>query len=102
LLEEDAATKEYFEKNWIKKSVARYIDWPCYKIMERLEKQGVQTRPFFIGIHEQPALKKQGYFKNELYPVTEKISRSGFYLPSGQAITDEQINKVIETIKGLF
>lgn len=60
--------------------------------------QGVETRPFFWGMHEQPILKKMGLFSNLSLPVTERIARQGLYLPSGQAITDDQIDRVCEAM----
>ncbi|NJN27896.1 MAG: DegT/DnrJ/EryC1/StrS family aminotransferase [Cyclobacteriaceae bacterium] len=66
---------------------------------KRLIELKVQTRPFFWGMHEQPALHKLGFFKNEHYPVTEKLSRRGLYVPSGMALTDEQMKQVIEAVK---
>jgi len=68
----------------------------------QLASQGVQTRPFFVGIHEQPVFKKMGLFNNSDLPVTERISRQGLYLPSGQAITDQQIAHVIEKVRAVL
>ncbi|HEY5549070.1 MAG TPA: DegT/DnrJ/EryC1/StrS family aminotransferase [Coriobacteriia bacterium] len=68
----------------------------------RLAERGVQTRPFFVGMHEQPALRERGLFVEERYPVTERISVRGLYLPSGQAITDRQIGDVISAVRDVF
>jgi perosamine synthetase len=65
---------------------------------KRLLGKGVDTRPFFIGMHEQPALKKRGLFNSEKYPVTERIARQGLYLPSGLTLTDEQIQQVSSAV----
>jgi perosamine synthetase len=64
------------------------------ELARRLDALGVQTRPFFRGMHDQPALQEMGLFRGESYPVTERISRQGIYLPSGTALTDEQIEAV--------
>ncbi|MEN6375770.1 MAG: DegT/DnrJ/EryC1/StrS family aminotransferase [Smithella sp.] len=68
----------------------------------RLNEKGVETRPFFLGMHEQPVFKKAGLFQGVSLPATERISRYGLYLPSGQAITDDQINSVIAAVKSIF
>ena len=65
---------------------------------KRLFEKGVDTRPFFIGMHEQPALHKLGLFHHEKYPVAERIARQGFYLPSGLAITKEQIDAAADAV----
>jgi len=68
----------------------------------RLQEQGVQTRPFFLGMHEQPVYRRLGLFNSVRLPVTERLARRGLYLPSGQAITDKQIEKVIEAVQQVF
>jgi perosamine synthetase len=66
---------------------------------KRLFEKGIDTRPFFIGMHEQPALKKRGLFNGEKYPVAERIARQGLYLPSGLIITREQIREVASAVR---
>lgn len=65
----------------------------------RLSELGVETRPFFLGMHEQPAFHDLGMFKNEHHPVSERIARRGLYIPSGLALTLEQIEKVSEAVR---
>lgn len=65
----------------------------------RLQMLGVQTRPFFLGMHEQPVLLNRGLFQGEHYPVSERIARQGLYLPSGLALTDSQLEKVCEVVR---
>ena len=60
----------------------------------RLKARGVETRPFFLGMHEQPAFQARGLFRGERYPVAERIARQGLYLPSGLTLTEEQIVEV--------
>lgn len=67
--------------------------------MARLREAGVGTRPFFWPMHEQPAFRKMGLFDGERYPVAERLARRGFYLPSGLALTDEQIEQVCHVVK---
>jgi perosamine synthetase len=65
----------------------------------RLQDLGVQTRPFFLGMHEQPVFLERGLFRGEHYPVAERIARQGLYLPSGLALTEAQMEQVCETVK---
>jgi perosamine synthetase len=69
---------------------------------EHLQTLGIQTRPFFLGMHAQPVYRDMGLFASENYPVTERIARRGLYLPSGQAITDEQIDTVIRAVRSVL
>ena len=63
-----------------------------------LAEKGVQTRPFFLGMHEQPALWDRGLFVGERYPIAERLARKGLYLPSGTALTDEQVEETIGAV----
>jgi perosamine synthetase len=78
------------------------VDFDAGTFAARLCERGVETRPFFAGMHEQPVLRKRGLFAGESYPVTDRISRRGLYLPSGQAITDEQVAEVISAVRDVL
>lgn len=65
----------------------------------RLAERGVQTRPFFIGMHEQPVFRERGLFTGERHPVAERLARQGLYLPSGLALTDDQQDAVIVAVR---
>ena len=69
--------------------------------IRRLAREGVGCRPFFYPMHQQPVLKRLGLFVGECYPVAEKLYQRGFYLPSGLALTKEQIRSVSETLKSV-
>ena len=66
---------------------------------EQLKQRGVETRPFFLGMHEQPVFQKRSLFIDERYPVAERIARQGLYLPSGVALTEAQLTRVCEAVR---
>jgi perosamine synthetase len=45
------------------------------------------------GMHEQPI------FQGAHYPITEEISRKGFYLPSGLKPIEDQQTRVLTAVK---
>lgn len=63
-----------------------------------LAEEGIGTRPFFWCMHEQPVYQKMGLFCEESYPSAEYLARKGFYIPSGLALTKEQMDRVIEAV----
>ena len=71
-------------------------DFDATEAARRLKAAGVDTRPFFLGMHSQPVLRERGLFAGEDYPVADRIAERGFYLPSGLALTDEQVDQVID------
>jgi perosamine synthetase len=74
------------------------LPFDAKEAMRRLGEQKIGTRPFFWPMHEQPVFQKMGLFKDELYPVAEKIARRGFYLPSGLALIEEQVKRVVQAV----
>ena len=66
---------------------------------ERLAKTGIDTRPFFLGMHEQPIFQKMGLFINEKYPVAEHLARQGLYLPTGLTIKENEIDQVCNAVR---
>ena len=69
---------------------------------KKLQERGVQTRPFFLGVHEQPVIKSRESPQNESYPVAERLARQGLYLPSGMALTEEQLEQVVLSVREIF
>ncbi len=68
----------------------------------RLRSQGVETRPFFLGIHEQPVYSRMGLFQGEHYPVAERIARQGLYLPSGLTLAEAQLDEVCRAVEKIL
>ena len=69
------------------------------ELARRLHERGVETRPFFVGMHAQPALRRLGITDDGRYPVADTLAERGLYLPSGLALRDEDISKVVGALK---
>jgi len=69
------------------------------RFAQELQEREVQTRPFFVGMHDQPVLRERGLFEGEEFPVTDRISRQGLYLPSGMALTESQLDQVCDAVR---
>jgi perosamine synthetase len=67
--------------------------------MRKLSAREIGSRPFFFPMHEQPVFQKMGLFKGETFPVAERLARRGFYIPSGMALSEEQINRAADTVR---
>jgi perosamine synthetase len=65
----------------------------------KLKAKGIDTRPFFLGIHEQPVFQTPTLpSPGESYLIAERIARQGLYLPSGLTLTESQINQVSKMV----
>jgi len=72
------------------------------EVMSQLHQAGVGTRAFFYPMHQQPVLKEMGLFEKESYPVAERLSQKGFYIPSGLALTEAHIAHVSQQLKKIL
>ena len=71
------------------------------EVMQKLAAKDIDSRPFFWPMHEQPVLRNMGLFRKERYPVAERLARRGFYLPSGLALTNDQIERSAQALKDI-
>jgi perosamine synthetase len=98
------ARTEYAENiYWVYGMVLKdEVPFAAEEAMRRLERRGIGSRPFFWPMHEQPVFREMGLFAGERYPVAERLARRGFYIPSGVALTDAQIEEVAEAVKDIL
>jgi perosamine synthetase len=99
-----AAVTDYASNiNWVYGVVLESeVSFDAAEAMRRLSAVGVGTRPFFWPMHEQPVLRRMGLFDGERYPCAERIARRGFYLPSGLALTDDQMDRVAAAVREML
>ncbi len=62
-----------------------------------MAEHGVETRTYFVPMHLQPYYFKD--YKNKIFPVSEKFSATGLYIPSASHLSKKEADKVIKTIK---
>ena len=97
-------TKTTYAENryWVFGIVSEKTELTAEVIMKKLNEKGIMTRPFFYPMHLQPVLRKRNLFSGEKYPHAEKMYEYGFYLPSGLALTEEQIHQVARALKEIL
>ena len=73
-------------------------------IILELEKENIESRHIWKPMNMQPFYEKYDFFKanNEGISVGEDIFNRGICLPSDTKMSDEEINRVIKIVKGLF
>lgn len=98
---------EYGEPNyWLSvgilndNSIVKPID-----IILALEEENIESRHIWKPMHMQPFYEKYDFFKDdnsEKGSVSEEIFERGICLPSDTKMTDEEIERVIKIVRGLF
>lgn len=78
------------------------VPFDAEEAMRRLAALGVGCRPFFWPMHEQPVLHRMGLLRGLSLPVSERLARRGFYLPSGLALSEAQIDTVAAAVRELL
>ncbi len=68
------------------------------KICNLLEEHNIEARPLWKPLHMQPLFKDNEIFGGA---VAEQLFECGICLPSGTAMTDHEINRVVEVIRSL-
>jgi perosamine synthetase len=71
------------------------------EVMQGLKESGVDTRSFFVPMHQQRALADYGCDVDGHYPNSEHISARGLYLPSGSGLTEKQIERACQALLAL-
>lgn len=66
------------------------------KLMNYLEEKGIETR-YLLPLISQPVY--QGIFNPKDYPVAEKLGRISFYIPCHPALTDSDVDYIINSFK---
>lgn len=68
----------------------------------RLAQEGIDSRPFFFPIHQQPVFLKKGWYGGKCCPVSEQLYKKGLYIPSGLGLENKNINRVIESVRKIL
>jgi dTDP-4-amino-4,6-dideoxygalactose transaminase len=61
-----------------------------------LEKEGIESRPLWKPMHKQPVYKHSPAYVNG---VSEALFKKGMCLPAGPWVKDEDVKRIVETIK---
>ncbi len=70
------------------------------ELAAKLKNVGIDTRDFFYSPEDQPVLSSM--IDHATFPNTKFISQNGLYLPSGLAITKDQIECVCKEIVNFY
>ena len=86
---------EYIKQKLIQNKVA-------LKLVKKLLKYGIMTRPFFWPMHEQDIFKKMKLFKKLKFPNSSYLSRYGLYLPSYYSLKSKQIDYISSVVNNIL
>jgi len=68
-------------------------------VMEALEAENIESRPIWKPMHLQPFFEKYDFVGTD---VSEQLFENGVCLPSDTKMMDEDLERVVEVVKGLW
>jgi len=69
------------------------------QVMQYLNREGVQCKPYFTPIHLQPFYREMFGYKEGDFPITEDVAGRTIALPFFNNLKEEQIDYVVEKLK---
>lgn len=103
-IERQPARTDYAENiYWVYGVVLKdSVPFEADQAMARMRAKGIDTRPFFWPMHEQPVFGRMGLFAGDSCPVAERIARRGFYIPTGLPLTRDQVKQVAIALREIL
>ena len=92
-------SNEWNEPNYWLSGMNLYGKVRSIDVMNALEKENIESRPVWKPMHLQPFFEKYDFVGTD---VSEKLFENGICLPSDTKMTDEDLKRVCEIIKGLW
>lgn len=65
----------------------------------KLESDNIESRPLWKPMHMQPVFEKYPYYGDK---VAEQLFENGLCIPSGSNLTEEDLFRTVNIIKGMF
>jgi perosamine synthetase len=68
------------------------------RLMQRLDEEGIETRPFFIPIHTLPPYQESWSRRGRRLPLTESLAASGLNLPTYAGLSETDLDRISAAI----
>lgn len=77
---------------------------PCTRdaLIEHLFKHGIGCSVHYIPLHLQPYWRETYHLTPEMFPVSQRVYERALTLPLYTRMRDEDVERVIETVRGAF
>jgi perosamine synthetase len=82
--------------------INKKIKLDAKKVMHKLGKLGIGTRPFFWPMHKQRVLRNLKLQNSKKFTNSTYISKYGFYLPSSLSLSSSEINYICKKVNLIF
>lgn len=90
-----------YSNHWLSAFVINSDTVTSKEVIETLAKANIETRPVWKPMHMQPFFAECDYISGE-EDISKALFENGVCLPSDTKMTDEEQDRVIEVIRGLW
>jgi perosamine synthetase len=89
--------------HWLFCVTVNDVEYGCSRdeLIVFLEKDGIESRPFFIPLHTLPPFREESRVRGEQLPVTDDLGRTGINLPTYPGLSEQEIERVCNAIRDL-
>lgn len=94
-----------FSNRWLSTGVIRseFTQASCQMMMERLRENCIEARPVWKPMQLQPVFSQARYYSHKFgESVSQRLFETGFCLPSGSNMTEQQQDRVIHVLNEFF
>lgn len=71
-------------------------------VIAQLAAELIEARPVWKPMHLQPVFADCRFYSTENHPVSNRLFETGFCLPSGSNLTEEQMDRTIEALRKIL
>ena len=92
--------KEFFSNRWLTTIIVdpeKTGGVSREDIRQALEKENIESRPVWKPMHMQPVFAHARFYESR---VSEALFEKGLCLPSGSALTEEDLERVVTVVRG--
>src|SRR5699024_6576968 len=68
-------------------------------VIKALEKENIEARPLWKPMHKQPVFEEYDYVGGN---ISEQLFKNGICLPSDTKMTENDLERTVSIIKGIF
>jgi perosamine synthetase len=68
-------------------------------LAQHLRGEGIDTRPMFMPLHHLPPFREESRARGEHLPVTDALSATGLNLPTYNAMSEADVDRVCEVLR---
>jgi dTDP-4-amino-4,6-dideoxygalactose transaminase len=89
-----------FSNRWLTTATVSSSKYGASDVIKKLSGELIEARPVWKPMHLQPVFRNARYFTAGNTSISDDLFSRGICLPSGSSLSDQQLDRVIEVLRG--